>query len=96
MNNLAKEINNLLLNNETVKEYLSLKEQINNDENLVSLRERLDSIRKHVCKNKDEDSSEYYELLDSYNNNLKIMRFAKLKKELQEYLVEICDILSLK
>ena len=96
LNKLAKEINDLLLNNETVKEYLSLKEDINRDEALLSLKIRLDEIRKVVCKNKDMDSSEYFELLDKYNNDYRIKRFNELKKEINDYLIEISDILSLK
>jgi len=95
LNKLAKEINDLLLNNEEVKEYLSLKNDIENDEELNALKRRLDEIRKKVCKNKDMDSSEYFELLDKYNGHLKIKRFNVLKKEINEYLTEISDILSL-
>lgn len=96
MNNLAKEINSLLLENESVKEFLELKKEIDMDEKINELKKELDVLRKKICKNKQDDSSEYYSLLDIYNSNLKIRRYNQLKKDIQDYLVEICDILSLK
>ena len=96
MNNLAKEINELLLNDETVKEYLELKKEIEKDEELNKLYQKMDSLRKIVCKNKDMDSSEYYELLDKYNSDSRVKRFNVLKKEIYDYFSEISDILTLK
>ena len=96
MNNLAKEINELLLENLTIKEYLLLKEEIENDVELVRLKEKLDELRKDICKDKDKDSSEYFDLLSVYKNNSKIKKYETLKKEIQDYFVEISDILSLK
>ena len=64
MNNLAKEINNLLLNDESVKEYLTLKKEIENDKELEAIYDELDALRREVCKNKEKDSNEYYALLD--------------------------------
>lgn len=96
MNNLAKEINTLLLENETIKEYLNLKKEINEDEDLNNLKEKLDDIRKESCKNKKDFSEEYYKLLDIYTNDSRIKRFQKLQKDINEYFSEISDILSLK
>ena len=62
----AKEINELLLKDKTIVEYLELKKEIENDENLVSLRNKLDVLRKEICKNKEKDDQEYYELLNDY------------------------------
>ena len=95
MHNLAKEINELLLDNGSISEYLRLKKEIDSDEELQEIKSKLDGIRKKVCKNKDMDSSEYFELLDKYNSDLRIKQFNSLKKEICEYLVEISDILSL-
>ena len=95
MHNLAKEINELLLDNGSISEYLRLKKEIDSDEELQEIKSKLDGIRKKVCKNKDTDSSEYFELLDKYNSDLRIKQFNSLKKEICEYLVEISDILSL-
>ena len=96
LNNLAKEINSLLLENETIKEYLSLKNEIEKDVKLVNLKNELDLLRKEICKDKEKDSEEYFILLDKYNNDYRIKRFNSLKKEINEYFVEISDILSLK
>ena len=96
MRNLAKEINELLLANPVVCEYLSLKKQIEEDEELVKLYQSIDQLRKEVCRNKEKDSDEYYLLLEKYNNDLRIKRFKFLKKDVEELLSQISDILSLK
>ena len=95
MNNLAKEINELLLKNPTIKEYLMLKKEIEEDKVLQELKNKLDVLRKEICKEKDRDSEEYFLLLEKYKQNFKIRRFESLKKEIQAYFVEISDILSL-
>ena len=95
MNNLAKEINELLLKNPTIKEYLMLKKEIEEDKVLQELKNKLDVLRKEICKEKDRDSEDYFLLLDQYKQNFKIRRFESLKKEIQAYFVEISDILSL-
>ena len=95
LNNLAKEINELLLENPTIKEYLLLKKEIEEDNALQELKKQLDVLRKEICKAKDRDSEQYFLLLDKYKKNLKIKRFETLKKEIQAYFVEISDILSL-
>ena len=96
LHKLAKEINDLLLKDKTIQEYLELKKNIENDEKLIGLKNKLDTLRKEICKNKDKDSEEYYNLLDKYNDDSRIKRLNLLKKEIQEYFVEISDILSLK
>ena len=96
MNNLAKEINELLLEDKSIKDYLKLKQEISEDENLSELYNKLDILRKEICKNKDKDSTEYYELLEAYNSDKRIRDYKSLKREVQEYLMEISDILSLK
>lgn len=96
MNKLAREINQLLLDNETIKEYLSLKNEIDNDQVLKETKEKLNRMRKEVCKNKDMDSSQYFSLLDVYNKDDRIIRYEQLKKEINEYFLEISDILYLK
>ena len=96
MNDLAKEINRLLLSDESIKEYLILKEEIINDSKLSDIYNRLDSLRKDVCKNKEKDSSEYYNLLEQYENDCRVKRYKVLKKEVEELFFDISDILSLK
>ena len=96
MNKLAKEINKLLLDDPTLKEYLDLKNELENDNNLIDLRFKLDSLRKEICKNKEMDSSEYYNLLEKYKSDARIKRYEVLEKEVKEFLFDISDILSLK
>lgn len=96
MNDLAKEINRLLLSDESIKEYLILKEEIINDSKLSDIYNRLDCLRKDVCKNKEKDSSEYYNLLEQYENDCRVKRYKVLKKEVEELFFDISDILSLK
>ena len=96
LNDLAKEINRLLLSDESIKEYLILKEEIINDSKLSDIYNRLDSLRKDVCKNKEKDSSEYYNLLEQYENDCRVKRYKVLKKEVEELFYDISDILSLK
>jgi hypothetical protein len=92
---LAKKINELIHSNDTVKEYLELKKNIENDEKLVQIREQLDALRKEICKDKSKDSSEYFDLLSEYKNNCKIMRYEALKEKIGDLSVKISDILSL-
>lgn len=96
MNNLAKEINSLLLDNSTIKEYLEIKNVIENDTELKEIIVKLDKLRKEICKDKNKDSDEYFALLDRYNNDSRVKKYNQLKKEISEYFVEISDILSLK
>ena len=96
MNNLAKEINSLLLEDENIIEYLNLKKQVEEDKELSDLYKKIDSKRKEICKNKDMDSNEYYKMLDLYNKDNRVMKLNRLKREIQEYLSDISDILSLK
>ena len=96
LNDLAKDINILLLENDTIREYLSLKEEIEDDKELLNSRNKLDVLRKKICKNKEEDSEQYFIMLDEYNNDYRIKRFNALKKEINEYFIELSDILSLK
>ena len=96
MNKLACQINELLLNDPIVRDYLELKKQIEEDEELSCLYKQLNDMRKVICKNKDMDSSEYYSLLSQYNSDVRIKRFNLLKREIHSCFLEISDILSLK
>ena len=96
MNNLAKEINALLLEDQTIKEYINLKKEIDNDKKLSSLYQELDKKRKNLCKKKDTDSKAYYELLELYNSDKRVKKLKSLQKEIQDYLMDVSDILSLK
>ena len=96
MEKLAKSINDSILENETVKEYLKLKEDIKNDNNLQELKGKLDSLRKEICKDKSKDSEEYFKLLEMYKNNEKVKKYETLYVEIKSLMVNVSDILSLK
>lgn len=95
MHKLAKSINEEILSNPLVREYLELKKDIENDEFLQSKRDYLDVLRKQICKDKNRDSEEYYSILEEYKNNPKVKRFEYLKSEIRGLIVDISDILSL-
>ena len=96
MKNLAKKINESLIENETVKEYLCLKKEIEEDEELTKTKLKLDELRKQICKDKSMDSEEYYLLLENYKNNPKIKKYERISGEIKGIMVDISDILSLK
>lgn len=96
LNNLAKEINEMLLEDVTIKRYLKLKQEIENDQELVSIYQKLDSLRKEICKNKEKDSSEYYKLLNIYKSDIRVKEYENLKNEVSEFLLTISEILQLK
>ena len=95
MNDIAKEINKMLLEDPTIKRYLSLKEEIENDENLVNIYKQLDILRKQICKDKSKDSNEYYDLLENYRSDIRVKEYENLKKEVNEFLLNISEILKL-
>ena len=96
LNDLAKEINSLLKENPTIKEYLELKKQVESKKELQETTLKLDELRKDICKDKNRDSDEYFMLLDKYESDPLIKRYTQLKREINEYFVDISDILSLK
>ena len=96
MNKLARNINELILENESVKEYLFLKKEIENDKHLQEVKEKLDLLRKEICKDKSKDSEEYFNLLQGYKEDEKIKRCEQLYLEIKDLMMNISDILSLK
>ena len=96
LNRTAKELNNLLLGEDSIKKYLKLKKEISDDKGLQELRKKLDSMRKEICKNKEKDSTEYYELLSVYKSDQRIKEYEILNKEIKEVFNDISDILTLK
>ena len=96
LNKLARNINELILENESVKEYLFLKKEIENDKHLQEVKEKLDVLRKEICKDKSKDSEEYFNLLQGYKEDEKIKRCEQLYLEIKDLMMNISDILSLK
>ncbi|MBR3891315.1 MAG: YlbF family regulator [Bacilli bacterium] len=95
MENSAKKINEEILNHPLVKEYLKLKIAIEKDVALQRKKQKLDAMRKELCKEKEGDSDQYYSLLEEYKKDWKISRFEYLNNEIKGLMVEISDILSL-
>ena len=95
MENSAKKINEEILNHPLVKEYLKLKIAIEKDVTLQRKKQKLDAMRKELCKEKEGDSDQYYSLLEEYKKDWKISRFEYLNNEIKGLMVEISDILSL-
>ena len=95
LENSAKKINEEILNHPLVKEYLKLKIAIEKDVALQRKKQKLDAMRKELCKEKEGDSDQYYSLLEEYKKDWKISRFEYLNNEIKGLMVEISDILSL-
>jgi cell fate (sporulation/competence/biofilm development) regulator YlbF (YheA/YmcA/DUF963 family) len=96
MEDIAARINCQLKSSELYKRFVSLKSQVENDETLESLREKMETIKKDVCKSKNNGLEvKYYELEKEYNNKRLIKEYYACKEELNTLLKDIADILSL-
>ncbi len=97
MEEIAEKINSLIKNSDAYKEYLKYKNIIESDEQLLELKNKLNSMKKKNCKNHDEKLvDEYYKLEKEYNNNILVKKYSESKENLSRILNDICDILSLK
>ena len=96
MDELAQKINEEIKKSNIYKNYVSLKEKIENDSKLVVIKDKLESIKKETCKSRDNKLiNEYYELEKEYKNNIIVKEYLKSKEELNDLLKDIVDILSL-
>ena len=68
------------------QEYKRVKQIVDNDEELKSLKTE---IAKSV-----KDKQKHQELLDRYNSNPLVINYEALKKEIADYLKEVCDIIN--
>ncbi len=100
LENVLKEVKTALLNEEVVKEYFFLKEQIEQDEELLNLKKEINILQKKLCqkvkdKAKDEDLKKTYaSLKEKYDNHPLIMNFSKVSQEVNDILKTIKDILE--
>ena len=95
-----QEVVSLLNDNPLVKEYLTLKKQIEESDELKSLREQIVIHEKAMTQNMSDDDvyfneKEIYEDLKSeYDNNPLIVNFNNVSEELSSLLNEIKDTLK--
>lgn len=97
MEKLAKEINESIKDSDVYKRYLICKKELDNNEEICLLRNKMDKLKKENC-NKKEDSliNEYYDLEKEYKNHLLVKEYERLKSEVYDLLLEVCDILWFK
>lgn len=97
MEDIAKEINDLIKNSELYNNYLICKKNLEQNRELIELENRLENLKKKNCKNKNEDLiNEYYLLEQKYKGHPLVKEFENLKKDVYELLVSVSDILSFK
>ncbi len=97
MEEVAEKINSLIKNSDAYKDYLKYKNIVESDEQLLELKNKLNSMKKKNCKNHDENLvNEYYELEKEYNNNILVKKYNESKENLTLILNDICDILEFK
>ena len=95
MEEVAEKINSLIKNSDAYKDYIKYKNIVESDEQLLELKNKLNSMKKKNCKNHDENLvNEYYELEKKYN--ILVKKYNESKGNLTLILNDICDILELK
>ncbi len=88
-----KVIRELLQKEELVKEYLSLKSQIDSSKEIRNIQNKMKFYKK--CNMSDEDRSEYYEAKKALDNDPLLLNFLETKKEVDHLKKEIKEILKL-
>lgn len=97
MDEIAKEINDSIINSEVYKCYLTYKKKINKDSSLCELKNKMKEIKNKNCKDKnDKLVTEYYALEKEYKDNILVKEYESYKKEVYDLLSEVADILSFK
>jgi hypothetical protein len=96
MEELANRINEEIKNSTLYKNYLSLKEKVENDSYLKVMKNELELLKNEICKSKNKDLlDEYYDKEKEYLNNSFVKEYLDIKAQLKELFKEIVDILSL-
>lgn len=94
---LAKEINELIKNSDLYKRYLIYKKNIEDNNDLKELENKMNELKKNNCKNKNQElTDDYYVLEKKYKNNPLVMEYENIKKDMYELLSSISDILTFK
>lgn len=92
----TNKLNFLLKDNNIIKEYISLKEVIYEDENLNNLLIEMEELKNFVCGDYDDETSKkrYYALKKEYDENYLVLQFNKVKKDAEIIFKSISFILS--
>lgn len=104
MNNKIKEhvddLKSSLLEDELVKEYLSLKKEVYENEYLESLREKIKTAQKNMAKSLLDDGDyeaykkEYESLMEEYKSHPIVHNYENISEQIKDLLLEIKDILE--
>ena len=97
MNELAEIINDSIKRSNVFKMYVTSKENLENNDKLNDLKNRMDSLKKENCRSKNQQLiDEFYELEQEYNNHVLVRMHKSCVSELYSLLGDISDILSFK
>ncbi len=104
MNNDIKEqvlkIKNILLSDPKIKEFLKLKEEVKNNQEILDYQDKIRTLQKKMTTNvMDKEKyevakKEYLEILDQYQNHPLVYNYIKLNEEIKDILLEIKEILE--
>ena len=95
MEEIAENINYQIKSSILYKRYVFLKNEIENDEFLIKTKEKMENLKKEMCKTKNIECDEYYKLEKEYNSQPVVKEFLCCKDEIYDLLKDIADILSL-
>ena len=92
----AKIINKKIKESSVYELFVANKEKVENNIELKKLIDRMNELKNNNCKHKTEDYiNEYYKLEKEYKNNILVKEFESSKRDLEDLLKDISDILSL-
>ena len=97
MKEKAQKINSLIKESKEYQLYKNLKNKIDEDQHLKSLSDRMNSLKKVICKDRNDDLlKEYYDLEKEYKSNPLVADLESVQMDLNNLFKDIVDILSLK
>ena len=95
METIANKINEGIKNSDVYKEYLFYKDKVENDQELIDIKRKLEMLKKEVCKDRDSAKVEqYYSLEKKYESNSIVKEYLNCKERLNYLLKSIADILT--
>ena len=96
MEELSLIINERIKTSSVYKNYKYFKSVVAENEELSDLRSKMQELKNVICKNRNQNLvDEYYLLEKQYKNNSLIKQYEECKKDLEDLLKEMVDILSL-
>ena len=97
MEEIAKIINEKIKESNVYKRYLESKKSLESNIHLSQLKEKMEILKKENCKCRNDTCVDaYYEVENEYLSNIIVKEYEMAKKDLNNLLVEICDILAVK